>query len=174
MDKNLPCSLPTWSQAPQDHRASEAPHCLCRTEHQSQGQARPSLSTKKVTTLTNIRCSTCLSKASQSQMSGPSWTLPQPLVKSIPRTSGAFLESNWLNTYPTSFSGQKKWSNILRGRKDTTTWGPIGCSEPKGQVPKNEEVVKLILKRKPMGLTTEAAFSLSYNQEAATSLYSFR
>ena len=62
----------------------------------------------------------------------------------------------------------------MRGRKDTTTWGPIGCSVPRGQVPKNEGVVKLILTRKLLGLTTRAAFFLSYNQEAATSLYSFR
>ena len=57
---------------------------------------------------------------------------------------------------------------------DTTTWGPIGCSVPRGQVPKNEVVVKLILKRKPLGLKTRAAFFLSYNRVAGTSLYSFR
>ena len=42
------------------------------------------------------RCGTCLSKASQSKVSGLSWTLPQPLVKSTPRTSGALLVSNKL------------------------------------------------------------------------------
>ena len=58
MGKNLLCFLLAWSQAPQHHRASEALHFLCRTEHQSQGQARPHLSTEKVTNLTNVISST--------------------------------------------------------------------------------------------------------------------
>ena len=95
MGKNLLCFLQAWSQEPQHHRASEAPHFLCRTEHQSQGQARLRLSTEKVTNLTNFISTTCLFVKS---VPVPSvWTQLNFTPASSEKNSTDLRRSPWVN-----------------------------------------------------------------------------